>query len=120
VVECRWPRSTEWLPYIVYPGDDGGVETNMAAARGVLYVRVVNLPSTYISATAPLPSTNFANLPKTRGEMDALALAGGTYLWTKKLGHLPLGAATIANDMEFSTTFTGEVVALSRKSGAIV
>ena len=52
--------------------------------------------------------------------MDALALATGRHLWSTKLSHLPLGAATIANDLIFTTTFTGEVVALSRKSGAIV
>lgn len=107
-------------PYTVYPGDAGGVETNMAAAQGVVYVPVVNLPSRYTSATAPLPDTNFANLARTGGEMDALALATGKHLWTRKLAHLPLGGATISNDLVFTTTFAGEVVALSRKNGSIV
>ena len=34
-------------PYTLYPGEAGGVETNMAAADGVVYVPVVNLPTTY-------------------------------------------------------------------------
>ena len=33
---------------------------------------------------------------------------------------MPLGGATVANDLVFTTTFTGEVVALSRKDGSIV
>jgi alcohol dehydrogenase (cytochrome c) len=33
---------------------------------------------------------------------------------------MPLGGATVANDLVFTVTFTGEVVALSRKTGAIV
>jgi outer membrane protein assembly factor BamB len=107
-------------PYTVYPGDAGGVETNMAAANGAVYVPVVNLPSTYISATAPLPSTNFANFNQTGGQMDAIALATGKKLWTTKLPQMPLGGATIANDLVFTTTITGEVVALSRRNGAIV
>lgn len=108
------------LPYTVYPGEVGGVETNMTAAHGVVYVPVVDLPSTYTSATSPLPSTNFANVARTAGEMDALALATGKHVWTTKLPQMPLGGATIANDLVFTTTITGEVVALSRQRGAIV
>src|SRR5207245_953433 len=37
-----------------------------------------------------------------------------------KLDQMPFGGATVANDLVFTTTFTGEVVALSRKDGSIV
>ena len=41
-------------PYTLYSGEVGGVETNMAAADGVAYVPVVNLPTTYRDAKAIL------------------------------------------------------------------
>jgi outer membrane protein assembly factor BamB len=40
-------------PYTLYPGEIGGVETNMATADGMVYVPIVNVPTTYTSATAP-------------------------------------------------------------------
>jgi hypothetical protein len=89
----------------------------MAAAHGVVYVPVVNLPSTYATPTARLGRTNFL---QAGGEMDALSLATGKQLWDTTLPGMPLGGATIANDLVFTTTFTGEVVALSRKDGSIV
>jgi outer membrane protein assembly factor BamB len=33
---------------------------------------------------------------------------------------MPLGGATVAGDLVFTTTFTGEVAALSRANGSIV
>jgi outer membrane protein assembly factor BamB len=33
---------------------------------------------------------------------------------------LPLGAATVSNDLVFTTLVTGELIALNRSSGAIV
>jgi alcohol dehydrogenase (cytochrome c) len=52
--------------------------------------------------------------------MVAIALATGKQLWATKLPQMPLGGATVSNDLVFTTTLTGEVVALSRKNGAIV
>ncbi|HEY8744064.1 MAG TPA: PQQ-binding-like beta-propeller repeat protein, partial [Chloroflexota bacterium] len=45
-------------PYSLYPGEAGGVETNMAAADGVVYVPVVNLPTTYTKATEVVGTAN--------------------------------------------------------------
>jgi outer membrane protein assembly factor BamB len=104
-------------PYTLYPGEAGGVETNMAAADGVAYVPVVNLPSTYTTAKAPVGTARFL---RAGGEMVAIALATGKQLWATKLPQMPLGGATVSNDLVFTTTLTGEVVALSRKNGAIV
>ena len=111
------------LPYSLYPGEAGGVETNMAAADGVVYVPVVNLPSKYTTATAPVGTANFA---QASGEMVAIALATGKQLWATKLPQMPLGGATVSNDLVFTATMvlaaplTCEVVALSRKDGSIV
>ncbi len=104
-------------PYTAYPGEVGGVETNMAAADGVVYVPVVNLPSTYTKSTSRLGTINVA---QATGEMVAIDIATGKQLWATKLAQMPLGGATVANDLVFTTTFTGEVVALSRKDGSII
>ena len=56
--------------------------------------------------------------------MVAIALATGKQLWATKLAQMPLGGATVSNDLVFTTISTlgsaGEVIALSRKTGAIV
>jgi glucose dehydrogenase len=113
-------------PYTLSPGEAGGVETNMAAAGGVVYVPVVNWPTTYKD---PTTTVGTPNVRQAGGEMVALALATGKQLWATKLPQMPLGGytfamplggATVANDLVFTATFTGEVVALSRKAGAIV
>jgi outer membrane protein assembly factor BamB len=33
---------------------------------------------------------------------------------------LPLGGATVSNDLVLTTTFTGELIALSRQDGSVV
>jgi outer membrane protein assembly factor BamB len=105
------------FPYTSEPGEVGGVETNMAAAGGVVYVPVDNLPETYQSATQRLGTSNFT---QGTGEMVAISLATGRPLWTTNLPQLALGGATVSNDLVFTTTFTGELLALSRWNGAIV
>jgi glucose dehydrogenase len=104
-------------PYTLYPGEAGGVETNMAAADGVVYVPVVDLPTSYTSATERVGKANFA---QGAGEMVAIDIATGQQLWATKLGQMPLGGATVANDLVFTTTLTGDVLALSRTSGSII
>src|SRR5438270_363888 len=51
------------------------------------------------------------------GEIVAISIADGKRLWATKLAQMPLGGATVANDLVFTTTLTGELVALSRKDG---
>ena len=104
-------------PYTLYPGEVGGVETNMAAADGVVYVPVVDLGTTYTSPTMVLGT---ANILQGAGEMVALDAATGTQLWTTTLPQMPLGGATVAGDLVFTTTLTGEVVAISRGNGSMV
>ena len=104
-------------PYTLLPGEAGGVETNMAAADGVVYVPVVNVPTTYMSATSSAGTPDFA---KGSGELVAIDLATGKPLWSTALPAPALGGATVANDLVFTSTLTGEVVALSRQSGSIV
>jgi outer membrane protein assembly factor BamB len=105
------------VPYTVLPGEIGGVETNMAAADGVVYVPVDNVPTKYTSRTAV---TGTPDLTTATGEMVALDLATGKQLWATPLPNMALGGATVSNDLVFTTTFNGEVFALSRKDGSIL
>jgi cytochrome c6 len=51
--------------------------------------------------------------------MVALDLATGKVRWDTKLSQMADGAATVAGDLVFTTTFDGYVVALSRDDGRI-
>ncbi|HEV2580876.1 MAG TPA: PQQ-binding-like beta-propeller repeat protein, partial [Ktedonobacteraceae bacterium] len=104
-------------PYTLEPGEVGGVETNMAAADGVVYVPVDNLPETFATATSRVGTSNFF---QGKGEMVAIDIATGKPLWATQLPQLPLGGATVSNDLVFTATFTGELMALSRQDGSVV
>lgn len=105
------------VPFTLLPGEIGGVETNMASADGVVYVPVDNVPTTYTSKTA---ATGTPDLTKASGQMVALDVATGKQLWSTQLPNMALGGATVSNDLVFTTTFNGEIFALSRKDGSIV
>jgi alcohol dehydrogenase (cytochrome c) len=112
-------KLTITVPYTYEPGSYGGVLTNMAAADGSVYVATLDVPlidSKMTSAdgdTAP-PGTTAA------GEVEALSLATGKVEWDTKVASLPCGAATVSNDLVFTTLVNGELLALNRSTGAIV
>ena len=89
----------------------------MALADGSIYVATVNVPLTYTSLNSPAP-TKAAG--RARGEVEALSLASGKVEWTTKLKSLPLGAATVSNDLVFTTLFNRTLLALDRDTGRIV
>jgi outer membrane protein assembly factor BamB len=110
------------LPYTVEPGSLGGVLSNMAVADASVYVATIDLPITFTS----LKSVNGdkAAGPET-GEVEALSLATGKVEWDIKVPHtkvasMPLGAATVSNDLVFTTLYSGVLIALNRGTGAIV
>jgi outer membrane protein assembly factor BamB len=101
--------------FTVEPGIVGGVETNMALADGVIYVPVANLASPW-KRTSGLGKASFA---QGGGEMVALDLDTGKVLWDTRLSQMADGDATVSNDLVFTTTFDGHLVALARKDGRI-
>ena len=103
-------------PTPILPGWWGGVETQMASDGRVLYVPVNELATVYesgVKLTAPDPAEG-------RGEMVALDIASGRTRWSRRLPASPYGAATISNDLVFTTTYDGSLWALDRASGAVV
>jgi outer membrane protein assembly factor BamB len=80
-------------------------------------VATIDLPITYTSLSSV--TGNRAGGPEA-GEIEALSLATGKVEWDTKVATLPLGAATVSNDLLFTTLYTGELIALNRSTGTIV
>ena len=107
-------------PFKVFPGPFGGVETNLAVHDGKVYAAVVNLPGLVkkpADLNLPILEVDFAT---GKGELVRLDLATGAIDWSVKLDTMPLGAATIANDLLFTTLFDGRLVAHSLEDGSEV
>jgi alcohol dehydrogenase (cytochrome c) len=100
----------------ILPGDQGGVETQMASDGRTVYVPANNLYATYHSQTLP----KMQNLDEGTGEIVAIDIASGRVKWDRKLPHGMYGGASITNDLVFTTTWDGTVWALERESGRIV
>jgi outer membrane protein assembly factor BamB len=103
-------------PITVLPGQLGGVLTPMAIDDSSVYVPVNDLQTTYdahgaVEVENPLTGT---------GELVALDLTSGRVRWDRRLPHVDFGAATVANDVVFTTTYDGRVWALSTRSGRVL
>jgi alcohol dehydrogenase (cytochrome c) len=101
-------------PVVYCPGGLGGVLTPMAEARGVLYVPWNDLcfkgSATGLVGGGPVPPVS--------GGLAAVDAATGRIRWKHRFGDLDAGAATVANDVVFTSTYHGTVYALSTKNGA--
>ncbi|MGA2009160.1 MAG: PQQ-binding-like beta-propeller repeat protein [Solirubrobacteraceae bacterium] len=104
-------------PLTILPGSLGGVLTNLALADDTLYVVTCDLPLTFPTFSLPT-ATKAAGRPT--GEVEALNLVTGKVKWDTKVPELPLGAATVSNDLVFTTLYDGVLIALDRSTGAIV
>ena len=105
------------LPYTFEPGPIGGVLTDMAMADGSVYLATDDVP---VTATTLKSVNGNAGAGGASGEIEALSLATGKVEWDTKVSSLPLGAATVSNDLVFTTLLNGELIALNRSTGAIV
>jgi outer membrane protein assembly factor BamB len=103
-------------PVTIFPGDYGGVETPMALAENRLFVPwndfAVRAGATGISGS--LIKQDFS---KGRGGLTAVDATSGHALWRHKLPAMNFGAATVANDVVFTSTFAGKVYAFDTQNG---
>jgi alcohol dehydrogenase (cytochrome c) len=118
------------FPYTFEPGPLGGVLSNLAVAGGSVYVATIDFPLAASNANT-VDGNKYAGVPPT-GELEALSLATGKVEWdtrftTTALGPakisgdpMPLGAATVSNDLVFTDLFSGVLIALDRRTGKIV
>jgi outer membrane protein assembly factor BamB/mono/diheme cytochrome c family protein len=108
------------LPYKFCPGFYGGVETQMALAGGVVYAAANNLCATETNAKLPSVSQKLPSFTTGTGNFEALSLNTGKVMWNTKLPSSPYGAATVTNDLVFTTLFNGKLIAMNRSTGKIV
>jgi outer membrane protein assembly factor BamB len=99
----------------IFPGDYGGVETPMALADNRLFVPWNDFAAR-ASATG-LPGGFATDFRKGRGGFSAVDAATGTVLWERKLPSMDFGAATVANDVVFTSTYAGTVYAFDTATG---
>lgn len=101
----------------VCPGDFGGVETPMAQAAGTLFVPWLNLCAVGSATAESVPAANFGTAT---GGLTAFDAATGKVKWTRRLPHANFGAATVANDVVFTSDFTGKIYAYSTDIGKLL
>lgn len=102
----------------VFPGLLGGVIAPMALARGRLFVSWLDL-STDMSATTINPSF-ISNLATGTGALAAVDPRTGRVLWRRDLPKIDLGAATVSNDVVFTSTYDGTIYAFDVDNGDLL
>jgi uncharacterized protein YjbI with pentapeptide repeats/outer membrane protein assembly factor BamB len=99
----------------VFPGDLGGIETPIAYADGVVYAPVLNRGVTY----SPTGQVGSMIVGTPQGELTAIAADTGQELWTTDFSAWLVGGATVVNDLVFTSTYDGQMVALNRETGEV-
>ena len=99
----------------VFPGHFGGIETPMAVSDGLVYVPVVNLGS---KATSQWSET--FDFGEGTGELVAIDTDTGDVIWSHDFESMVFGAATVVNDLVFTSTFDGMIYAFDKYTGTLV
>ena len=103
-------------PEVIEPGDFGGIESPLASNGTTVFAAVNNLPVTYTGpALADLKPPRFN---AGTGDLVAVNEATGKVEWDQKLPSSPYGAATIVNNVVFTTTYNGTLYAFNTSTGA--
>jgi outer membrane protein assembly factor BamB/plastocyanin len=101
-------------PIDIFPGIFGGVETPMALAGNRLFVPWLNFPT---RASATGIAGGIGNFATGTGGLTAIDAATGKVLWQNKLPSEDFGAATVANDVVFTSTYAGTIYAFDTETG---
>ena len=125
LTEHATPASRLALPgqVDVEPGAFGGIESQLASNGSATFAAVSNLPVVFKSESGPyFPSLAALGtaLVKAAGEMVAVNQDTGTVEWDTPLPSSPYGAATVTNNVVFTTTFHGDLYALDAATGKIL
>jgi len=100
-------------PVLYCPGSLGGVLTPMAEARRIIYVPWIDL---CFKGSA----TGIVGAGKETSGLAAVDAATGAVRWKHRFRAIDSGAATIADDVVFTSTTDGTVYALSTRTGAVL
>ena len=99
----------------------GGVESQLATNGSTVFAAVNNL-AVPMSVTGVTESSSAfeASIAKATGEMVAVNQDTGKIEWDVKLPSSPYGAATVTNNVVFTTTYSGDLYAFNAATGAIL
>jgi outer membrane protein assembly factor BamB len=126
VTEHAKPTSHLNLPsqICLEPGVYGGVLSQLASNGATIFAAVNDLPVTLNGSGAHgSPAAEAAAIRAVfaaPGEMVAVSQDTGKIEWDTKLPSSPYGAATVTNNVVFTTTFHGDLYALNAITGAIL
>ena len=101
-------------PTDVLPGTFGGVLTPPATADGVVYVAVVNAPTTLEPTQKAYIGSQ---LGTDEGQVVAIDASTGEILWDTSVDGDPLGGVAVVNDLVLTATLDGTIVGLDRERG---
>ena len=96
------------------------VISNMAVAHDSVYVPVANLPKDLASLDGVQLTNKLQGKSSNNGQIVSLNTSNGDVNWTKKLASVPLGAATVVNNIVFTSTLDGHVYGFNADSGDTV
>ncbi len=123
LTENSTPTSHIALPakFVLEPGAFGGIETQLATNGATVFAAVNDLgfPIT-VHGVAESSKTFAASIGAATGEMVAVNQDTGKVIWDDKLPSTPYGAATVTNDVVFTTTYSGYLYAFNTATGAIL
>jgi alcohol dehydrogenase (cytochrome c) len=107
--------------FVLEPGPFGGILTALASNGSTTFAAVNNL-AVPMSATGMTETSKAFEtaIPTATGEMVAVNQDTGTVEWDDKLPSAPYGAATVTNDVVFTTTYNGYLYAFNAATGAIL
>src|ERR1700685_3724903 len=123
LTEHATPTSRGLLPahYCLEPSTYGGILTQLASNGSTTFAAVNDfaLPASPTGFAGSIAS-QYKAFYNAVGEMVAVNQDTGTVIWDTPLPSSPFGAATVTNDVVFTTTFKGYLYALDAVSGAIL
>jgi outer membrane protein assembly factor BamB len=123
LTEHATPTSHSGLPaqYCLEPSLYGGIVTQLASNGSTTFAAVNDLAlATTPAGSADSVATRVEKLENATGEMVAVDQDTGTVAWDTLLPSTPYGAATVTNDVVFTTTFHGDLYALNAATGVVV
>jgi outer membrane protein assembly factor BamB/cytochrome c5 len=100
----------------IFPGIWGGVESQFAVAGDTAFFANNNLGIKYGKKE---PGIEIESIEQGNGEMVAVNIETGEIEWTHKFEHSPYGAASVTNDLVFTTTLDGIIWALNTETGKV-
>jgi alcohol dehydrogenase (cytochrome c) len=121
--EHATPDSRIPLParFSLEPGVFGGIVSPLASNGSTVFAAVNNLavPLT-VTGVAESYKAYQASVSRATGQMIAVNQDTGKIEWQDQLPSLPFGAATITNNVVFTTTYNGYLYAFDAATGAIL